>query len=66
MSGPHDDPDVAQAREFLEMLTAQAAGLETDAAMATSPLQRAARLSDLRHVQGFIKALRRRFPDLAD
>ncbi|MFJ2834303.1 hypothetical protein ACIO52_02960 [Nocardia sp. NPDC087230] len=66
MSSAEDDPDVAQAREFLEMLTVEAAGIETAAALATSPQQRAAHLSNLRRVRGFIDALHRRFPDLTD
>ncbi|GEM31511.1 hypothetical protein NN3_25180 [Nocardia neocaledoniensis NBRC 108232] len=65
MTHPDDDPDVAQAREFLDMLTAHAARLETDMAMAGSPQQRAAWQSDLRQIRRFIDGLHRRFPDLA-
>lgn len=66
MSRPDDDPDVAQAREFLEMLTAQAAKLETDIKLVGSPQQRAAWHGEWRQVRRFIDALHRRFPELTD
>ncbi|MFD6393065.1 hypothetical protein [Nocardia sp. NPDC060259] len=66
MSRQDDDPDVAQAREFVEMLTAHAARLETDMALAGSPQQRAAWQADLRQIRRFVDGLHRRFPGLAD
>ena len=66
MSRAEEDPDVAQAREFLAMLAVHAARLETDLAMTTSAQQRAAGLADLRQVRRFIDGLHRRFPCLAD
>lgn len=66
MSHPDDDPDVAQAREFLEILTVQATRLETDMRQASSPQQRAAWHSEWRQLRRFIDALHRRFPDVAD
>lgn len=66
MSRPDEDPDVAQAREFLELLTTQAARLETDMTLAGSPQQRAAWHGEWRQIRRFIDALHRRFPDLAD
>ncbi|MGW0324713.1 hypothetical protein [Nocardia sp. NPDC003183] len=65
MSHPDDDPDVAQGRKFLEILTAQAARLETDMTLAGSPQQRAAWHGEWRQLHRFIDALHRLFPDLA-
>ena len=61
----HEDPDLAQAQVFLELLTNRAGALTRELGLAhrLHPASRAELVVELRAIQRFIDRLHRRFPE---